>query len=372
MSDLPADGFTEAELLPLPGGRGRRPPSGAASALLRPLGLGARLLDRVEFVVDHSTTANSRGARHIRRGISVATAVLAVVLSLKAFADGAAPGPAHVVIAMVAVALYTNHFGRFLRDWCPVAILIGAYAAAFGIVQGLSLHVWYWPQIHADEVIGLGQLPTYRLQDWFGAGHNHALAVLSALGYLSHFIVPPIFGFYLWWMRRGAGFREYMYSLIAVNLLASVLWILAPTAPPWLAAQQGLIAAPVDVLRMGLQDLGFTQLVAFKDSNTYLIAAALPSIHASWPILGLLVARKYRLAVPIQAALLTQLLVVWFVIVYSGEHYVIDIVFGVAFSLGAWWLIQRLRTARQAGRASSAERLLEGVSAEPGALVPSR
>jgi hypothetical protein len=322
-------------------GPSARPGNAAARAILAIPRLGGRLLDRIELVMDRSSTATSRPAIHLRRAFAAAAAALAIALSVKAFMDGAAPGPAHLILFGIALVLFTNRFGAFLRDWCPVLILFGAYAVAFGLVQSLSLHVWYSPQIHADEVIGLGELPTTRLQGWFDAAGNRPLAVISALGYLSHFIVPPIFGFFLWWTRRGRGFREYMYSLIAVNLLASVVWILAPTAPPWLAAKQGLIVPPIDVLRMGLQDLGFTQLVAFKDSNTYLIAAALPSIHASWPLLGMLVVRKHRLPAAIGAMLAAQLMIVWFVIVYSGEHYVIDIVFGVAFSLAAWRLVQQ-------------------------------
>jgi hypothetical protein len=55
----------------------------------------------------------------------------------------------------------------------------------------------------------------------------------------------------------------------------------------------------------------------------------------------MLVVRKHRLPAAIGAMLAAQLMIVWFVIVYSGEHYVIDIVFGVAFSLAAWRLVQR-------------------------------
>jgi hypothetical protein len=335
----------------------------AMSVLLAPFRLGARVLERFELVIDKSDAARSKGAARIRRMLAAAAGAAGVVMSVKAFAEGATPGPGHVLMVIVAITLYTNHFGRFLRDWAPVAILVAAYVAAFGLVQSFSLHVWYWPQIHADEMIGFGQLPTYRLQGWFDAPHNHPLAVASALGYMSHFIIPPILGFYLWWHRRGEGFKEYMYVLIVVNLLASVPWVLAPTAPPWLAAKEGLITPPFDVLRMGLMDLHLTKLVEFKDSNTYLIAAALPSIHASWPLLGMLVVRKYRLPRWVAAGVLTQLIVVWFVIVYSGEHYAIDIVAGVAFSLASWWIVQRI--AERLQRASAGETLPWPLAPEP-------
>jgi hypothetical protein len=315
--------------------------------LLAPFRLGARALDRCELLLDGSETAQTKHAISIRRVLALAAFAAAIAMSVQAIVAGAPPGIAQIVTAMVGVALYANRFGRFLRDWSPVAILIFAYAAAFGLVLQLSLPVWYSPQIEADKLIGLGTLPTFRLQEWFGASHNHTLAVLSALAYLSHFCVPPLVGFALWWRRRDEAFNRYMYSLIVVNLLASVPWVLTPTAPPWLAAQQGFIAPPVDVVRMGLQDMGLTAMVQFKDSNTYLIAAALPSIHASWPLLGLLLWREYKLPRWIGVSIAVQLVAVWFAIVYSGEHYVIDIVAGVGFSMLTWkllgWLQQRRR-----------------------------
>lgn len=319
--------------------------------LLAPLRIGARALERFELLLDGSEAAQSRGAIGIRRALALAVLLAAALTSANALIEGTAPGPGQVAMVLVGVVLYTNQFGRFLRDWAPAAILILAYGAAFGLVDQLSFPIWSSPQIEADRLIGLGELPTMRLQQWFGAGHNHTLAVISALAYLSHFIVPPLVGFALWWRGRDAAFKRYLYSLIAVNLLASIPWVLTPTAPPWLAAQEGLIPAPVDVMRMGFVDMGMTAMVQFKDSNAYLIAAAVPSIHASWPLLGMLVWRRYDLPRWIGISIAVQLAAVWFAIVYSGEHYVIDIIFGAVFSLAAWHLVGRLFERRDKQRA---------------------
>jgi len=320
--------------------------------LLAPLRIGARVLERFELILDGSEAAQTRGALGIRRALALAALLAAALTSANALIEGAAPGPGQVAMVLVGVVLYTNQFGRWLRDWAPAAILILAYGAAFGLVDRFSLPVWYTPQIEADRLLGLGTLPTYHLQAWFGAADNHPLAILSALVYLSHFVIPPLVGFALWWRGRDEAFRRYLYSLIAVNLLASIPWILTPTAPPWLAAEQGFIAAPVDVIRMGLQDMGMSAMVAFKDSNTYLIAAAIPSIHASWPLLGMFVWRRYRLPRWIGISIGVQLVAVWFAIVYSGEHYVVDIAVGVLFSIAAWRLVGWI-AGRRAARAGT-------------------
>ncbi len=38
-----------------------------------------------------------------------------------------------------------------------------------------------------------------------------------------------------------------------------------------------------------------------------------------------------------------RLVGVWFMIVYTGEHYVVDVIAGFAYALVAWWIVQRVR-----------------------------
>ena len=60
------------------------------------------------------------------------------------------------------------------------------------------------------------------------------------------------------------------------------------------------------------------------------------------PVHAFFVARRYRMPGWVQAVLITHLCVIWFTIVYTGEHYVIDIVGGVAFAFAAWWIVQKV------------------------------
>ena len=57
-------------------------------------------------------------------------------------------------------------------------------------------------------------------------------------------------------------------------------------------------------------------------------------------MIGVLVARRYRMPRWVQTVLIAHLCVIWFTIVYTGEHYVIDIAGGVVFALIAWWIVQ--------------------------------
>jgi membrane-associated phospholipid phosphatase len=105
---------------------------------------------------------------------------------------------------------------------------------------------------------------------------------------------------------------------------------------------------------MGLLDLRLDALADHKgDPNLYLTRAAFPSVHAAWPVVSLLVVMRYPVSVWARVATLAQLAIVWFAIVYAGEHYAIDVVAGTAFGAVAFVLVERFHgrlTAAALGR----------------------
>ncbi|HEX2551860.1 MAG TPA: phosphatase PAP2 family protein, partial [Nocardioidaceae bacterium] len=118
--------------------------------------------------------------------------------------------------------------------------------------------------------------------------------------------------------------------------------------------QHGLAPGVHDVLRVAMADLGLSDLARFKgDPHAYNVVAAFPSIHSAFPVIGLIIARRYRVPRWLLIAQICQLVLVWFVIVYSGEHYVIDIVGGVVYAVVSVkivdWVAARLavRSARE-------------------------
>ena len=258
-----------------------------------------------------------------------------------------------LLLLLLAGVLWMNRLGRFIRDWSPVLAILAVYVIAFGLVSRLKLPVYYSPQLDADKLIGFGHLPSALLQDWIGKP-GLGVELLAVFAYLSHFFFPLCLGFYLW-ARRSPGFRELLYADIAVSVLASITQVMAPTAPPWLAAQHGLAPGIHDVLRTALSDVGLPELARFKgDAHAYNVVAAFPSIHAAFPVLGLLVAVRYRVPMWLLVAQALQLVMVWFVIIYTGEHYVIDVVGGVLYAFAAIWIVRRVLAAVDARRAMQA------------------
>jgi PAP2 superfamily len=323
----------------------RGPMRRLARALRLPVGAIARL--------DVAPVGQTSSATHLRRGVAALMAVYALVYGALALSHGEGLSIAAVITLLVASALYTNRVSRFLRDWVPVFIGLALYVLTTAAVPDLGLKVHYTPQIDVDRVLGFGTLPTTWLQEHFYGGGTGALEVFSLVMYISHFLAPLVLAFLLWAVWEKRGFSDLLFGLLAVSILADITFVLAPTAPPWLAAQRGLIEPVRPILTNALYDVHLDALAAHKgDASKYNVVAAIPSLHAAWPVICLLVIRKHRLPRWLFMAQLGITIGVFFAIVYTGEHYLVDALVGVVYALAAWWLLQLAFGAKRALRSA--------------------
>lgn len=292
-------------------------------------------------------------AARIRRCLALLFGVYAAVLLITTVSRGEIPSGASILVAFGAIALYMDRGGRFLRDWLPVLVGFMAYGAAGSFARNLKFGVHYLPQFDADRLIGFGTLPTVWLQQHLYHGRTGPLEIATALLYVLHFFVPVVFAFWLWSSGRGEAFTALMYGLLTACVLAEITFVLAPTAPPWMASEHG-IAPPIHHLfRDTLYDLHFSKAAAFiGNPKNYDAVAALPSLHAAWPIVSLLVACRYALPRPVRLVLAAQFIGVAFAIVYTGEHYVIDAIVGAGYAVAASWIVRRVMR-RASGSACS-------------------
>jgi Flp pilus assembly pilin Flp len=289
----------------------------------------------------------------LRRSLALLFGVYALVLATTTIAHGNFPSAVSVLIVMGAAALWVNRGGAFLRDWLPVLLGLLAYAGAGQFASKLDFQVHYLPQIDMDRVIGFGHLPGVELQHLLYTGRTGALEVFAAAMYVSHFFAPILFGFYVWWRGRRDAFTELMFGLLAVSILAEITFVLAPTAPPWMAAQHGFIPSVHPIFKQTLADLHLGKASSFVgDPKNYNTVAAMPSLHAAWPVVCFLIARRCHLPRWVKVAVGLQFLGVLFAIVYMGDHYVSDAVVGVLYALAASWAVAVvLGRRREVGRA---------------------
>jgi PAP2 superfamily len=268
----------------------------------------------------------------VRRAVALLFLVFAAVLVSDRVRHGSPPSVGQTLLVMFAVAVFVGKGGRFVRDLLPIAMGLISYGLMTIYAQKLAFGVHYLPQIRIDKVIGLGTVPTIWLQQHLYSGSTGPLEVFSVLMWLSHFVVPLALGFALWLKARRSAFAVLMCSLLGALVLGEITFVLAPTAPPWLAAEHGHLPPVHHLLKQSLAGMHLSGIAKIDgDPKHYNIVAALPSLHAAFPLLSLLVARRFALPRWLQIGLALQLLGVSFAIVYTGEHYVVDVLAGLLY-----------------------------------------
>jgi hypothetical protein len=276
-----------------------------------------------------------------------------VILSALMIVRGVSITPDVLLVALGLAAVLLGRGRLFLRDWVPFIGLFFAYELMRGYADNLGMDVHVSDVLAVERVLFLGTVPTAVLQSAFHPpGGVDWLAVISTVFYFLHFPLPIAVGFFLW-LRRRRLYYDYVAALILLAMAGFVTYLLLPVAPPWYAARDGLLPGVVYLKDQGFNDLarmfGFEGRYLFS-YTVYQInpnqVAAFPSLHAGFPFLAFLFAR--RAFGRIGWLMLAYSACVWFAIVYLADHYVVDIIGGVAYAAAAYWLVmhapRRLRS----------------------------
>jgi hypothetical protein len=287
----------------------------------------------------------------IDRPIALLAAVAyAVALLAQLLTFGLSLTPDRYLLVLLAPALVLGRGRRYMLDFVPFVLLIVLYEECRGIAHILHPSPYYLPQLDAEKAVFAGHVPSNVLQDWLWTGSLHwydqALSAMTRI----HFIVPPTLAFALW-LKRRALFYRFAATLLLLSYAGAFSFWLFPAAPPWAASLHGLVAPLADPA--GVQaatsplptDSG--PLYRLVDGNPY---AAIPSLHGGYSFLAFLVVAglawrtRWRWWVTAAAALYP--LVQGFAVVYTGNHYVVDLLLGFAYAgaamLAVRWLWRRL------------------------------
>jgi membrane-associated phospholipid phosphatase len=217
----------------------------------------------------------------------------------------------------------------FLRDWLPIALLLVIYNVSRGYADDLfAPHVT--AMIDADEALFGGHVPTVWLQQHlYHPGQVQWWEVAVSLVYVSHFLTVPTVAVILW-LRDRLQWARYMRRWFALSVAGLVTYFLYPAAPPWWAAAHGLIDPVARISTAGWNLIGLhsagnsLNALQVEASNP---VAAMPSLHTAYALMAvaffLPVVRKRWWPL-----LLAYPLAMTFTLVYSGEHYVIDVLVG--------------------------------------------
>jgi PAP2 superfamily len=260
------------------------------------------------------------------------------------------------------------------RDIAVCALQMWAYLAAYksphddADAQEQRTHFAY--PIVADRALGLGELPSLRLQRSLArigpdGAEWRALDRVLVWTHWAWFAVPHGTVAYTL-LRHPSRFPRAAAMTYAVfDVGASFYWLI-PTAPPWYTAEQGPDARDAPEVRRMMVEFGedfwrdrWGPLYSVFGGNPL---AAMPSLHFATSLMAALLLTEVG---PVAGALgIAYTVTLGFALVYLGEHYVVDLLAGAALTGAVRGVAPR--TAPLAGRLARAVGNLEAIAHEGG------
>lgn len=278
----------------------------------------------------------------------IVPALYAAALSAYLWREGVPVGRERLLLWIVLglLALSTANLLGWARsvvlEWLPLALVLAAYDLLRGQADGLLFSAWYRPQLEADSLLFGGTVPTVWLQDrlWHGPSDLRWYDYGAWAVYVSYFVATYLLAAVLWFLARDR-FRRYVGSVALLAGMGFATFALFPAAPPWLASREGELdwtTRLIGPISGHVPFLSFSFEGVFERGSEYANpVAAVPSLHAAYTLLfTVFLWRSARWARPLLAAYPPAMA---FALVYTAEHYVVDILLGWAYTLAAVWIV---------------------------------
>jgi hypothetical protein len=312
-------------------------------------------------------------ARWLRVLRWVAIVVWAAVVVYRTATDGFAFNR-ELLLLYICTGLAAASIGQgrrmlyVIRDWLPFALVLVAYDLSRGAATLIGRPtLWHW-QADADRWLFGGNMPTVWLQERLKQPFPPWWEVGLSTVYMSFFVLPYVVAGVLW-LRNRDEWKSFVKLFVAMSFAALLIYTLIPAAPPWAAARctayevqggpsgpqcmfgtargvpDGGLLGAMQTSRDGANDwierivgrgwgkLNLHTASALIDQGqaSVNLVAAIPSLHAGLTLaisafLWKRVSRGWR---PLLAA---YVLVMAFALVYTAEHYVVDILLGWALA----------------------------------------
>jgi hypothetical protein len=368
-------------------------------------------LDQSSIALTHAEPATDPRERRLRVARWVAVTFWAGVVGYRTATNGFAFNR-ELLLLYICTGLAAASIGQgrrvlyVVRDWLPFALVLFAYDFSRGAATLLGRPtMWQW-QADADRWLFFGHMPTVWLQERLKLPQPPWWEVVISTVYMSFFVLPYVVAAVLW-MRNRNEWKVFVRLFVGLSFAGLVIYSLLPAAPPWAAARctaddvTGGPSAPLCMFSSprGVPDGGLLgamstnqdganawveRIVARGWGNLHLhsatalidqgqasvnLVAAIPSLHAGLTaavsaFLWTRVRRKWR------PLLVAYPLIMAFTLVYTAEHYVVDILLGWALAAVAVTASERYEAGRKRSRASAAGEihLAEGLDDGPDGL----
>ncbi|WP_019972546.1 phosphatase PAP2 family protein [Mycobacterium sp. 141] len=343
----------------------------------------------VRSPVDPPAEAAARRALLLRIVRYLAVAVWAVIVGYRTVTDGFAFNR-ELLLLYISTGLLAASIGQgrrmlyVIRDWLPFALVLVAYDFSRGAATLIGRPtLWQW-QVNADRWMFFGTVPTVWLQERLKALNPPWWEIVISTVYMSFFILPYVVAGVLW-LRDREEWKRFVRLFVGLSFAALMIYALLPAAPPWAAARctaddvdggpsgprcmfrsarettnGGLLGAMQGnrdgghewierIVTRGWGKLNLHTATALIDQGqaSVNLVAAIPSLHAGLTaaVSAFLWNRVNRGWRPV---LVGYVLIMAFTLVYTAEHYVIDILLGWALAAVVVTVLNRYEARRSA------------------------
>lgn len=368
----------------------KREPQVGATRRLPASGSSAAPVEQADSVEGGDADKRDRWLTFARR---VAITAWALVVVYRTLTEGLAFNR-ELLLLYIATGLIAASIGRrrkvlaVVLDWLPFAIVLLLYDLSRGATAMFGARTLWQFQPDADRWLFFGIVPTVWLQERIKVAQPPWWEVIISSVYMSFFILPYVVAGLLWLSNR-SDWAAFVRRFVALSFAALVVYVVLPAAPPWAAARctAGDIAGgPSDPHCMfttpaGVPDGGllgamhmsqpgahqFVERISTRGWGTLHLqsagalvnsgqasvnlVAAIPSLHAA--LTAMISVFLWRRVNPRWRPLLVAYpLAMAFVLVYSAEHFVVDILLGWALAAAVMLVIGGLESAWSRRRAA--------------------
>jgi membrane-associated phospholipid phosphatase len=245
------------------------------------------------------------------------------------------PGPAHVGFVLLFIGLIY----RALPESGYRTFTL--YFAGFSLFNDLRIFaddtgipISYSYAIRLDEAVFQVNPSAWLQQHVYQPGNLATWAAI--LVYTTYFFGHYFFAIMLWWFKRGQ-LQLFVNVVIATLFLGLAVYYVLPTAPPWLASENGNLPQVERVVPLAQNDLwsgAYSKGSSIAGRND---VAAMPSLHTALSFVIAMMAWRIGRAAGILGFAYAGAM--GLCLVYLGEHYVVDVLAGAAIAAVGWRII---------------------------------
>lgn len=245
------------------------------------------------------------------------------------------PTPDKILVFSTLGAMVFGQAREILKRFVPFVVLLLVYESFRGVAEELGQRVNYLFMPTADKLLAAGRLPTVEFQRWWWHGNIMWYDFAFYGAYMLHFVLPFCLAAFVW-KTRAKHYWQVITAYVTVSFAGFLTFLLFPAAPPWLASEKSMIEPITRISSKVFFALGINDFPSVYNKLSPNQVAAVPSLHAAYAtIFAIFITRLYSSRWRWLAWIYP--IIIWVGTIYTGEHYLIDIIIGVIYAVASYF-----------------------------------